>query len=456
MSALRWLLAELKKLASTLAGASIRGLLSLISALFRVVLKKRPASTPGFTKDLQTIRIVYPPSNDHPGIPLHGAALEENVTSFSLLPAALNAHNAPYRHSGPSASRSSQDISAALPTQERYSLHSLSVSHLPSTNQHPTAAASVQDLSSRPPSPGLALGGYMPSTNPSVVDITVDPPETESPAESPQSSRVFGDVVASTALINEHYRRIFPGIPDSVRRYERKVSVPDEPTQFTIPSLTIRMDPVPAPSGWMVCQHPEGAQYFFHKEKRVFTDANLYDPDTFQFMTTQINLILDFLRAHNVILQPNVDLVVDEWVYEDGEKGVQYYFANHQDRCVFWMDKTDADLFPVTFEIPGVTSASHIRHILEAQYWYHCELFPRSLQVTELMVDELRDLVLHALGDLVTSVTSTVSWNSEDLNSILTLVDGLAKNIGRNTDNKFNGCSCLVGPWHNIVASVCV
>jgi hypothetical protein len=62
-----------------------------------------------------------------------------------------------------------------------------------------------------------------------------------------------------------------------------------------------------------------------------------------------------------VHLEPGVDLVLDEYVYDDGSKGCQYYFVNHRDRCVFWMDNGDSDLFLVTQEVKGMTSASHIR-----------------------------------------------------------------------------------------------
>ncbi|KAJ7741403.1 hypothetical protein DFH07DRAFT_964959 [Mycena maculata] len=336
-------------------------------------------------------------------------------------------------------------------TQESYSLHSLSVQHLPTTLsvQRPPSSLSVQHLPALPPSPYLGPG-YLPSSaNSSVIDVHITGPETESPNQSPRSSGVFGDadvaVAAVPALLNEAHPRIFPGTPESVGRYDRKVAVPDEPTRYTIPPLTISMLPVAPPSGWTACQHPEGALYFHNEEQRVFTDLNLYDHDSLEFVTKNVHTILDFLRVHGVQLADDVDLVVDEYLYSDETKGCQYYFVNHKDRSVFWMDKAESDMFSITSELNGMTSASHIRHELEAQYWYHCELFPRSLGVTHAIVDELRDIVLHALGDLVTSATSTVSWKVEQLDHMLSLIDGFTKNVGKNMDSKFDGSSCLVG-----------
>jgi hypothetical protein len=72
----------------------------------------------------------------------------------------------------------------------------------------------------------------------------------------------------------------------------------------------------------------------------------------------------------------------------------------------------------------------------------HCELYPRALHVTQEIIDELRDIVLHALGgpyshprlwcilliavlpDLVTSDTSTVSWKIDQLDNMIKLIDG--------------------------------
>jgi hypothetical protein len=93
----------------------------------------------------------------------------------------------------------------------------------------------------------------------------------------------------------------------------------------------------------------------------VFTDANLFDNASLTFIHENIHKVHDFLRVHNVHLEPGVDLVLDEYVYDDGSKGCQYYFVNHQGRCVFWMDHGYSDLFPVTQEVKGMESASHIR-----------------------------------------------------------------------------------------------
>ncbi|KAJ7666257.1 hypothetical protein DFH06DRAFT_1386392 [Mycena polygramma] len=507
MPGIRWLLAALRRfvLGNPLVRASIRGLLFLFSALSRAT--KDPDAASNLTDKSQNIHAVHPEAPD--ALPANPERQVENriaYTSASFIPASVH----PYPHSGPSASRSSQDITAHPTAQESCSPHSLSVQHLPATLsiQHPPTVAtlSVQHLPALPPSPYLAPGhftsvidfppqefdsetdgtcslrslsvqdlpatssvqhppaaaalsvqhlpalppglnlgsGCLPSTNSSVIDFQ---PDTGSPSQSRRSSGGFGDItVPSPSRLDEVHARIFPGTPESVRRYDRKAFVPDELTQFVLPPLTISLDPNPPPPGWTVCLHPEGARYFFHEEKRVSTDANIFDPSMLKFITDNMRIIADFLCAQGIQFAPDVDLVLDEYIYDDGSKGCQYYYVNHLGRCVFWLDRAQShSMFSISTQLNGVSSASLIRNELEAQYWNHCELFPRSFVVTPEIIDELRDIVLHALGDVVTSSTSTVSWTIGDLNNMIKLIDGFDKNLDKNINNKFSGASCIVG-----------
>ncbi|KAF7325825.1 hypothetical protein MKEN_00433200 [Mycena kentingensis (nom. inval.)] len=351
-----------------------------------------------------------------PKIPVYIAA--------SHVPTSL--HPGPYLHPGPSGSRSSQDISAVPINEDSYSMHSLSVNHLPTAgpSHHP---------------PSRPVSYLHPSAQSSVVNVHV-------PTESPVQTRPPScDAVDPNAQwLNDAHPRILPGTPESFRRYKRNIIIPDELTNFNITPLTISITPKNPLGGWRTCLHPEGAPYFYHAEKRVYTDSNLFNPSVLDFMERNMNVILDFLRAKNVELFDNVDLVLDEYFFSDDSLGCQYYFVNHSSRCIFWMDHANSELFDVSEELNGITSASHIRHILEAQYWYSCEMFPESLHVTHAIVDELRDVVLHSMGDLITSEQSTVSWKVEDLNHIRCLVDGLTANVGKSS-KILSGSSCLVG-----------
>ncbi|KAK7016904.1 hypothetical protein R3P38DRAFT_2988241 [Favolaschia claudopus] len=358
-----------------------------------------------------------------------------------------------HRYSNAGASRSSQDITAHPVIQESYSLHSLSVEHLPS-QRPPTTTVSMQNLPVLSFSPNLGLNDYMlPSNNSTAVDLPL-PAATESPIHSRRSSGAIGDIEElSPPCLNDAHPRICPATPDMIGRYNRKVmirspSVPSGKIVQIYSKLTHKTLRNPPPPCWTRCQHPEGAQYFFHEEKRVFTDANLFDANTLIYINDNMCTVLDFLQAHNVELEPGVDLVLDEFLYDDGSKGCYYYFVNHQDRCVFWMDNGHSDLFPVTCEVKGMSSASHIRHELEAQYWLHCEYYPMAFEVTHVVVDELRDIVLHAFGDVVTSRTSTVSWKLDDLKNTIMLFDGISR--GSHANKSFSGSAVIVGRLMNV------
>ncbi|KAJ7754474.1 hypothetical protein B0H16DRAFT_745519 [Mycena metata] len=327
-------------------------------------------------------------------------------------------------------------------TEDGYSIRSLSVQHLPATSHHPPAVISVSsDLGPGGP------GGHFPSTNPDVVDIHVSVPVTELHSE---------DVVEPSSdpppPLSEEHPRIFPGTPESICRYQRNAIVPNEPTKFTLRPGSHFIS-VPAPLGWTRCSHPEGASYFFHAERRVFTDASLFDGATLQFINLQIDIIFNFLRAYNIALKAGVDLVLEEYKYSDGSPGCQYYFVDHQDRSVFWFDEVDATAFRIAQEVNGLTAAAHIRHILQVQYWNHCELFPESLKLTHEILDELRDIVLYARGDLITSPTSTVEMTIGDLREITDLIDGFTRNMDRNVSRPFTGSSSVVGRFMSLFVS---
>lgn len=95
--------------------------------------------------------------------------------------------------------------------------------------------------------------------------------------------------------------------------------------------------------------------------KRIFTDSNIMQPELLNVITSTIYTIADFIRARSIQVDANVDLVLDA-----SNVDCKYYFVKHQTRCIFWMDKVDSSLFPVTQELKGITSESrmHIRMFL--------------------------------------------------------------------------------------------
>ncbi|KAJ7512665.1 hypothetical protein B0H11DRAFT_1787265 [Mycena galericulata] len=183
--------------------------------------------------------------------------------------------------------------------------------------------------------------------------------------------------------------------------------------------------------------HPEGARYFHHKEKQLFTDSNILNPEIFGVITQAMRTIDDFMQARGISLDAGVYLVLD--VTSPPERECKYYFVNIQTRWIFWMDDVDSDMFPVTQELSGIRSASsmHTRHEIESQYWLHCSLFPERepSDLTEERINEFRDVVLASLEDRIISPTSTVPWTIEQLSYMLQLADGFSRLVGSKSIN---------------------
>ncbi|KAJ7892764.1 hypothetical protein B0H14DRAFT_3427700 [Mycena olivaceomarginata] len=422
MSGIRWLLAVLRRLilGNCLARASIRGLLFLFSALSRAT-KKKPAGDPHDDDGGGDLCPVLPP---------------ETVKRVGLISASFMPTSPHPRR------RSTSSFFPVFGGPHLYGPHRSSYYSRVVFAAQPVCSAPTRHLV-RPAATRRYCFGAAPSRITAVANPRLKWLPTSIQALLRSAWR-YRSVIIS--LFERGRARIFPGTPETVERYSRKTIIPNDPTVFKLSPLTISVVPNPPPPGWTTCQHPEGVQYFFHEEKRVFTDANLFNNSTLIFINDNIRKVHDFLHAHNITvhLEPGVELVLDEYAYDDNSKGCRYYFVNHRYRCVFWMDNGDSDLFPVTHEVKGMTSASHIRHELEAQYWLHCEYYPRAFEVTHEIVDELRDIVLHAFGDIVTSQSSTLGWKVDDVKNMMKLTNGFSKNVDRVAGRKNSRSGCLV------------
>jgi hypothetical protein len=61
-----------------------------------------------------------------------------------------------------------------------------------------------------------------------------------------------------------------------------------------------------------------------------------------------------------------IDLVIEPKVFNGDSVVCCYYFANHRDRCLFWLD--DFNVFKILTDCVGVESLSHIRRWLIGLY----------------------------------------------------------------------------------------
>jgi hypothetical protein len=97
--------------------------------------------------------------------------------------------------------------------------------------------------------------------------------------------------------------------------------------------------------------------------QRTFTEMNICDEDIFDdieyYMQYLWGELQQTLMDRNLVLDMGlVDLVVEPKVANDSVVCC-YYFVNHRDRCLFWLDDFDPE--EIISECKGVKSLSHIR-----------------------------------------------------------------------------------------------
>ncbi|KAK0195992.1 hypothetical protein F5146DRAFT_313295 [Armillaria mellea] len=193
--------------------------------------------------------------------------------------------------------------------------------------------------------------------------------------------------------------------------------------------------------------HPEGALYWFQQEKRTFTGVDLCNLGKLQLVMEYLTDIYRFIRENHIIIPANADLVFE--LVRDPDSGEQccaYYFANHDTRSVFWLDDFEGSYLITWDEVKGVTEPSHVGLEIEAQYWYHCQLFPTCMEMTMDIIEELRDILIYNMGgrfslsklfyvyffhylDTITSPLSTSVYSVSELQEIMSLTNCVEKAI---------------------------
>ncbi|THU75194.1 hypothetical protein K435DRAFT_814570, partial [Dendrothele bispora CBS 962.96] len=225
--------------------------------------------------------------------------------------------------------------------------------------------------------------------------------------------------------LHDVHPHFYPMLPETSTRYDATGTISREsPDTYKIPHSTRRFEEE-QPEGWKRSTHPEGARYFFHPDKKVYTDANILDADVLSEIETAMTKIFGFCTDAGFMLPSSTNLVLDVELAEspDNDSIYKYYLVDHEYRSIFWLDDLafDEEFFSICYEVKGVSSSSHIRHHIEQQYWYHCHLFPTSLTLTPDLVDELRDILMHWISDSFTSATSTAPYTVGELRDMLSL-----------------------------------
>ncbi|KAG2113651.1 hypothetical protein BD769DRAFT_1105930 [Suillus cothurnatus] len=221
-----------------------------------------------------------------------------------------------------------------------------------------------------------------------------------------------------------HVITLVPIVPEKqVKRYDRDVIVKDEYAAFKVEKgpfdCSDRMGATHAPGRGFV---------FYYPEQRVFTDANVRDPVIAAKIGEAVRKAYRKLNEAQISKHPLVELVL-ELIVTDGVENWGYYFADHDKRVVFWFEDHISD--PLMNKIRGVERKSHVRYALESQYWKHVELFPNKRSLPEDVVVKLKEIVMLAQAENITSETCLAPFASDEVNSMLGLVDSLMSSTNK-------------------------
>ncbi|EIW87388.1 hypothetical protein CONPUDRAFT_149421 [Coniophora puteana RWD-64-598 SS2] len=221
-------------------------------------------------------------------------------------------------------------------------------------------------------------------------------------------------------------RELVPIPASEVMRYHRAVKIRNKTKTHIIPPNTHEMrdddrsHTLYRRAGWQSRVHPEGALYFWHPEMRAFTDANLIKKGTLEAIMRAIADLQAKIKTENIIMPPHWELVL-EVAHLRKARQVGYYFVNHGNRCLFWLH--DYDVAPMLGNVKGVKFYSHIKYAMEAQFWMHVEFYPNNRKVPRNIFEELKEIVMHASAETITSDTSLAPFDNEELTKICELID---------------------------------
>ncbi|KAI3610766.1 hypothetical protein WG66_006930 [Moniliophthora roreri] len=349
-----------------------------------------------------------------------------------------------------SISRLSITIPRANPTH-------LAVNDAASENSHVSIFA--EDLTAEP-----ATIVESPSQGYDITEVTT------SPVRESGSVTLAEDRPGNKGL-SEAYGSFYTVVPERTGRYYREDIIPTQETTYELAPMTTHFENARLPPGWKEFLHPEGARYFMYEHRRLYTDADLYNPRILEHVNKFINQFEEYIRTRSIHLSSQINVVFELYI-DDDEILCQYYLADHATRTVFWLDKftLDADTLPTWAEVKGVTEMSHISMYIHMQLTTSsidvsyrqdtrlrrnigstafsipiaspcvCPMWMNSgtssfivLQVSLLDADEtsLKSslLIPMTFKDVVTSMTTTIPYEVTELQHMLKLTNNIRKNV---------------------------
>ncbi|KAI0823006.1 hypothetical protein BC628DRAFT_1326187 [Trametes gibbosa] len=284
------------------------------------------------------------------------------------------------------------------------------------TSRSRSRAPSVRARSRAPSPTPLRSHIELPNTfpiAPSPTQNTLAIPTTDTVPPTPESLPPI-----PTSLLNEE--TLWPIL--TIPRYDDCPTIPNERAYWSLRPVTLTFPNAKVPDDWISCTHPEGRLYFYHPEKRIYTDADVREHKIRAILAAFEARLHGMIREQSLELPPNYELVMYlESRPVSGGYNWLYYYVDRKTRSLFWLN--EYDIFTILDpDLPCIRTLSDIKYGIEAQYWTHCEMYPYNHEMSDEVFLELSGILTFASTDMVTSMTSTVTYRSDDVHRMLGLV----------------------------------
>ncbi|KAG2123804.1 hypothetical protein DEU56DRAFT_828767 [Suillus clintonianus] len=216
-----------------------------------------------------------------------------------------------------------------------------------------------------------------------------------------------------------------PLAPSTIRRKRSPAPVNHSHVQRALPNAVQDDKQSGLPTGWISVRHPDFGTNYFHDEPEMRVCSTVCPSrETSALHNVITQLLCGLKETAPDDAESEMTLVLDLFlssVGADQKPNFGYYFVSHTHKRVFWLQSFDLDC--LSEECDG--SMGSTSRCAEAQYWKHCELFPNTLNVTEVVIRELKSILVQASADRVTSKFSTSPYDADHISTMLEVVNNI-------------------------------
>ncbi|KAG2042020.1 hypothetical protein BDR03DRAFT_944335 [Suillus americanus] len=219
-------------------------------------------------------------------------------------------------------------------------------------------------------------------------------------------------------------------MPSQVMRYNKSPQIKREVKLANIPAGKRDYSDAEDSGDWCACVHPEGALYFHDPVRGIYTDSNMRDEPRRSSMALWIDELLALMtsRCGLQLCSGGIELVVESTRGRGHHTRVcRYYLVDHPNRLLFWLDEMPTER--IFDGVLGVEKWSHIKYAIQHQYWQHCEMYPSDKPLGPQLLRELREVVVYASAEIITTDLSLSPFNGDELAKILDLIDRLGDDV---------------------------